>query len=756
MDTSIPPFQNAGRWLEQLESPETAPDALGRTTFVHALTDALVRLPTDRSVVTAVYGPWGCGKTWLLEQVVQRLDHEYGREMITCRFSPWELKSEDQILAEFFATISEKIPREAATTDLIPLWTKLQQLTILGAIGSTGLISALVASGALQGEALSAASAAAPMLQSISSLFGQAKTSASDQEAESEPKTLREVKDRLSKELKEKLSRPILVIIDDLDRLTHPEIQLMIRLLNTTANLPKIHYLVFGDRLQIASALDPICGKQGDRYLEKLVQNSFQVPEPGENQVMNHLWEGFSRIITEVALIPENFFRRFRKFWQSFLHTKVTNFRDCHRLLRTFRFHAGALTKEGALEADPVDLIGIDFMRLFDPSLYSEIAKSPPNEDLFPGRSNITHREDDPSLISLIQSSGLDSKSACNALLQLFPSSGDYIRDYISHNFTNRKAETANNIGTRLSIRYRDRTSNYFTLDIAPGGIPEHKFKKLTDFYTHKDQLIACIKEINTEGGITELLNRIFTFPHYRPKGALAKNLLRALSEISDTIDHSFESGRMTTDFHLLEQISDILLDEMAKSGHQMEALTVITESEGFTLPLLLIEKLRHRSGNTLRPGFQSSNSLPRLSLGEINELCDSVAPRIEEAVSRSDLSKIGIDPYRMAHALGPERCERILSNTTHGPRSIQFVFGTVAVDTIGPGGSWPEKFDQKSPAYNLIDNLTQFASRDFWKHFAKQEPYVTSGPVSQIFLDFRKALDTSQESPENTTDRNL
>jgi predicted KAP-like P-loop ATPase len=105
-------------WLDQLEVAKSSPDSLGRESFARTLADAIVQMPNDRSVVTAVFGPWGCGKTWLLERIVRSLEEDHPAAIEICRFSPWELKSHEQILGEFFQTVAAKIPPKDETRNL--------------------------------------------------------------------------------------------------------------------------------------------------------------------------------------------------------------------------------------------------------------------------------------------------------------------------------------------------------------------------------------------------------------------------------------------------------------------------------------------------------------------------------------------------------------------------------------------------------------------------------------------------------------
>jgi len=753
MDTHIPPFQNAGRWLEQLEAPETAPDALGRTTFVCALTDALVQLPTDRSVVTAVFGPWGSGKTWLLEQVVQRLDHEYGNEMITCRFSPWELKSEDQILAEFFATISAKIPRDDSSADVIPLWKKLQQLTTLGAIGSATIIGSLAVSGGLQGDALKSAEAFAPMLQSITLLLGKANESTTS-ETPQEPKTLREVKDQLAKELKEKLSRPILVVIDDLDRLTHSEIQLMIRLLNTTANLPKIHYLVFGDRQQISSALNPICGDQGDRYLEKLVQNSFQVPEPGENQIRLRLWDGFENIATAVGESPAAHSKRFSEAWDLFLKFRIKNLRDCHRILRTFSFHSGSLLREGTLEVDLVDLLSIDFLRVFDPALYEKLATEIPTKDWCSvNLARDEEKKDSKRILDLISASNLESRIACGALLFTFHHLYSHISNLLKSEHLSTLRYYRFSKSSALSITEPNRAAIYFRLALNTGDLPEVKVKEFT-YSSDVLHLTKLLEHFKTHGWIPQLLSRLRSDPDLFKEPESIGHLLQAISSFSDDLGDipGFNEGEYDQGLRLC----DDLVSRLSKTGNERKILPAILDVGGVSIALYLLETLRHWNKCQFFTGAKGSNEILRISPEEIEELSDSIYPHVEKNFLLNLFIKGQWEAsrsYRMAHALGPRRCEHIFirSENLEKGEKIWRIIEAIAL-SIMPSidiDSWEISVEGNAAGSSLLSHLQQFASLQYWKRFITSYPPEPQSKFAPLVLPHLKnALDREDEEP--------
>jgi hypothetical protein len=95
------------------------------------------------------------------------------------------------------------------------------------------------------------------------------------------------------------LPRPILVALDDVDRLAHDEIRLLFQLIKANADFPNIIYLVLAQRSTVIKALEPIAPGQGDAFLEKIVQVGFDVPRIDRKQLEKLLFSGLDRLLAD-------------------------------------------------------------------------------------------------------------------------------------------------------------------------------------------------------------------------------------------------------------------------------------------------------------------------------------------------------------------------------------------------------------------------------------------------------------------------
>ncbi len=71
---------------------------------------------------------------------------------------------------------------------------------------------------------------------------------------------------------------PLLVVIDDIDRLIPSEVQELFQLIKVNADFPNVVYLVLFDRSVVEKNIEKVVAVSGRDYLEKIVQVGFDVP----------------------------------------------------------------------------------------------------------------------------------------------------------------------------------------------------------------------------------------------------------------------------------------------------------------------------------------------------------------------------------------------------------------------------------------------------------------------------------------------
>ena len=92
---------------------ELADDRLGRGPFLERLCDALINPNTKAStgVVIGISGPWGSGKSSLLNLLHKRIKQRY-RDAVVVRFNPWLISARDDLIGDFITEVVAELNEE--------------------------------------------------------------------------------------------------------------------------------------------------------------------------------------------------------------------------------------------------------------------------------------------------------------------------------------------------------------------------------------------------------------------------------------------------------------------------------------------------------------------------------------------------------------------------------------------------------------------------------------------------------------------
>jgi predicted KAP-like P-loop ATPase len=344
----------SGAPIESLEE-----DNLGRANLARTLARALKRYGSGQSLIVGVNGPWGSGKTSLLNMAAAAITADAGtREPIIARFNPWNFSNQEQLVAEFFdnlatavniPSLGSKYERAAALIEdfgrrlkpftIFPQYGKLLEFAVKG--------SEVLAKGLKRdGEQL---------------------------------RSLESTKAEISRALLD-LGRRIVVIIDDIDRLTNEEIRRLFQLVKASGDFANVIYLMAFDKNVVLRALESEQGGSGEAYgeayLEKIVNVLLDVPPLTNAQVQRLLLE---RLNGFAERHPDYLWRADNRRVVDLLTFQQEVFKSIRSLDRFMNLLAFSEPLIGG-EVDYVDFLAITTLQTIVPRLYYFIRDNP---DLF-------------------------------------------------------------------------------------------------------------------------------------------------------------------------------------------------------------------------------------------------------------------------------------------------------------------------------------------------------------------------------------
>ena len=235
-------------------------DRLRRSGFADAVARQVLSANPADSFVMAVTGPWGSGKTSVLNMVAETVRHE-DDQVVVLNFNPWMFSGAEQLTARYFSEVAALLRSTGhkrlmkVANRMVDYGERLRPLSELASI-IPGVGSA--AKGA-QGAVVTSARA-------LRNLDALSSGSVSDQ------------RDAIAQAIAAQ-PRRFLVVLDDIDRLRNDEVLEIVRMVRLVADFPRTTFLLAYDRERVERALGGTDQGQGREYLEKIVQESYELPE---------------------------------------------------------------------------------------------------------------------------------------------------------------------------------------------------------------------------------------------------------------------------------------------------------------------------------------------------------------------------------------------------------------------------------------------------------------------------------------------
>lgn len=305
---------------EPIETSEA--DRLGRSEFARTLARRLLKTSSShQSFAVGILSPWGYGKTSFLNLIKDELKR-YGT--ICIDFSPWTYGKENNLIREFFTEMGKHLRRYA---DDLPR-DMMEYAHILEKSESTSWLSILLSLGST-GHSL-------------------------------------EQQSNLLKQSLQKIDRPIVVFIDDLDRLRGDEVMEILKLIRNAANFSGIKFVAAYDRNYLVEAIKNQNIESASRYLEKIFQIEYTLPAFEHSRLIEYLNEECDRFIRDVDKEELRQIIDGRGRMKRFVKEELLSMRDVKRYANSLQNSYEKLAGNVVL----CDLMNLEILRLMYKPVY--------------------------------------------------------------------------------------------------------------------------------------------------------------------------------------------------------------------------------------------------------------------------------------------------------------------------------------------------------------------------------------------------
>ena len=359
-------------------------DRLDRGNFVVSLSKVLVKPDgiSATGISIGLVGQWGEGKSSILQLLRRDLSARY-QDIIIVEFSPWLVSQRHDLLRAFFEELSRTVGTRFSTSIH---GSRRSQVTeeVIGALADYGerLAPAF--------ELIHPGGGTAAKIAT----FGIKKLTEYYRDRRAKDKNLNAIKGRVETLLTE-LAVPIVILVDEVDRIDDYEIRELMHLVKAVADFPTISYILAYDETRVAEALgfeapfprDRVI--RGRKYLEKIVQIPIQLPIIFDDELGQLLDDGLREALaSEYPGFPGYSSKRYVELRKLLIPKLLITTRDIRRLISSFAHRISLLSGE----VDWVDVLGFVALSISAPELALKIRMSP-DTFVFDGGTFINPRE---------------------------------------------------------------------------------------------------------------------------------------------------------------------------------------------------------------------------------------------------------------------------------------------------------------------------------------------------------------------------
>ena len=377
-----------------IRNPED--DVLDRARFALSFSQQLLSLDTSEGLVIGVLGPWGSGKTSFINLVRPHLERVC---VPVLDFNPWMFSGAEQLVEAFFVELSAQL-KVRGHRRFDELGKSLENYgEIFSGLGWLPFVGSWIDRLRL-------------VIPPLAKLHQRRKEGVAER------------KIKVEKALAN-LGKPLVVVVDDIDRLTTSEIRDVFKLVRLTANFPNIIYITAFDRARVEDALNEK-GIRGRDYLEKILQLGTDLPA-----VPPHVLDGqIFRAIEDVLSGMGDEVRFDSNLWPDVfvevIRPLLRNMRDVRRYATAIHGTVRDLNGRVAL----VDVLALEAVRVFLPDLFHALHKA--IAGLTTTSEVGSRHHDGPSPLEkqindLIEKAGDHSSVARRIVHHLFPAAQRYV-----------------------------------------------------------------------------------------------------------------------------------------------------------------------------------------------------------------------------------------------------------------------------------------------------------------------------------------
>ncbi len=369
-------------------------DILGRAVIARSFARQVLDLDATEGVVVGVLGAWGSGKTSFIN--LTRSEFELaGVPMLD--FNPWMFSGAEQLIESFFVEIASQLKIRPGLAkvgkdleDYGETFSGMAWLPLVGPWIERGRGAAKILGKILQRRKEGIGGRRAKLEKALASL-----------------------------------NKPIVVVVDDIDRLSASEIRDVFKLVRLTASFPNIIYLVAFDRVRVEKALaeQEVPGRE---YLEKILQVAEDLPAVASHELIRQIYSAVDGALVGIEKRGPFDEQVWPDLFMEIVRPLIRNMRDVRRYAAAIHMTVRALDGQIAL----ADVLALEAVRVLLPDVSGQLGGAFEGLTTVSGDSYSAHSDElrlKAQIDGLIEAARLHGNVARAMIERLFPAGKRHI-----------------------------------------------------------------------------------------------------------------------------------------------------------------------------------------------------------------------------------------------------------------------------------------------------------------------------------------
>lgn len=612
-------------------------DTYNRDLFATDIAAQLCLQEADSSIVIGLTAPWGYGKTSCLNLIREKL-YTTRPKPIIIEFNPWIVCSVDALLesffAQFLANIGEHIkkgPLVSLGEEILKYAKHIKPLSNIPQIG--GYVSAFT--------------------KTIENIEKSKKVDILDSLSVSKQKQ------KINEAIRE-INKPIIVFVDDLDRLPPAQLRSVIQLTKAVCDFKRTSFLLSYDPAPVTKALSYDGTYDGFRYLEKIVQSEYRIPKLTSEQLSEKISEEAAQLLSPTShdLKHDERYLLSRLLEESDFIYLFESPRDINRLFNKLKTCINHLTGEVTF-ADILFLCGLE---LKTPELFSLIQNEP--YKFF--KSSLLNSEDYTTSVyarSLHNEKGEAEKKPIEKIVEILnyrSPKNEIVQRLLEHHFPDLRGYSSSRDGYIGQKRISNKTTLLKAIHLGLVR-SEYSYQQAKSFLGNNRNRKDTFEKVFTSNQLTRKIEYIQSV---LDETSLAKpdSIIDCVYECSNRISIDFARREINP---ISKTIGDFLFEICKRLENDKEQIkfvrVAINNAKYLAIPeALLMNALSERkmwSNGKFYNSVPEPDNLPpnsvKLSNTQLYDLTKLWLDTVQKSAKTSDLLNDQIDPISVFYRWG-------------------------------------------------------------------------------------------------------